>query len=357
MTDAVTPSLEPVISLQPTVTVVGYRAKEHEDLWDRFVRSSMNGTAFHLQQFLRYHPEDRFDFHSLLFFRGERLIAVLPGGLRQQDYMFESPLGASYGSFVTEDISTQTALDIVAAFEQYVCAQEIEEVYLTSAPVIYQPVLTQNLDFALLYRGYNYQRHYISHAIDLTKPGRPFERFQPTARKHIRRITKHHPEITIEESTPETLADLTKEFYPILLENKAKYNAKPTHTLDELLKLQMLLPDLMKLFIVQHKGDAIAGSLLFFANDRVALIFYHMLRYAFDEYKPIYLLMDRVTQWSKDHGYQFVDIGVSQDTNDENPMTPALSLINFKEKFDSRGVLRSTLYKRYDTSDRINTQG
>ena len=73
-----------------------------------------------------------------------------------------------------------------------------------------------------------------------------------------------------------------------------------------------------------------------------------MLRYSFDEYKPIYLLIDAVTRWAHDNHFSFVDIGVSQDTSDANPMTPALSLIRFKEKFDSRGVLRSTMWKRYE---------
>ena len=329
------------------IRVVDYDAREHSVQWDAFVLRSMNGTVFHSLQFLKYHPEGRFPFHHLLFFAGEHLVAVLPGGLRENGRVFESPLGASYGSFVTEDISAQTALDIVAAFENYIRERKIEEVYLTSAPVIYSPVLTQNLDFALLYRGYSYQRHYISHAIDLRHPGSPFDRFQSVARKHIRRVTRENPSLWIEESQPESLREMLKEFYPILLENKAKYKAKPTHTLEELFRLQDLVPDLMKLFLVRIGEEPIAGSLLFLANDRVALIFYHMLRYSFDRYKPIYLLMDKVTHWSKEEGYTFVDIGVSQDTSDENPMTPALSLINFKEKFDSRGVLRSTLHKSY----------
>ncbi len=342
MSDIIRSNLSPA-----AVSVVRFTPAEHETIWDEFIARSMNGTVFHSQQFLRYHPESRFEFHHLLFFAGNRLIAVVPGGLRDGGRVFDSPLGASYGSFVTEDISTQTALDIVAAFEQYIRAQGIEEVYLTSAPVIYQPLLTQNLDFALLYRGYAYQRHYISHAIDLRHPGVPFDRFQSVARKHIRRVTREYPSVWIDESQPESIREMLIEFYPILLENKAKYNARPTHTLEELLLLNDLLPEFMKLFLVRVGEEPIAGSLLFLANDRVALIFYHMLRYAFDDYKPIYLLMDRVTRWSKDEGYHFVDIGVSQDTSDENPMTPALSLINFKEKFDSRGVLRSTLHKRY----------
>jgi hypothetical protein len=327
------------------VRVVRYDPEKHEALWESFIEGSMNGTAFHRQQFLRYHPDGRFIFQHLLFFSGERLVALLPGGLRN-GRIFESPLGASYGSFVTEDISAQMALDVVRAFEDYVRSQGIEEVYLTAPPVIYQPVLTQNLDFALLYKGYAYQRHYISHVIDVHKPGAPFERFQSTARKHIRRVLKMN-EVWIEESRPETLRKMLHEFYPILIENKAKYNAKPTHNLEELLRIEELLPDFMKLFLVRVGEEPIAGSLVFLANERVALIFYHMLRYSFDHLKPIYLLMDRVTRWAQGAGYHFVDIGVSQDTSDENPMTPALSLIHFKEKFDSRGVLRSTLYKKY----------
>ena len=335
-------------NLTPTVVrAVRYEPAEHEAMWDEFIERSMNGTVFHSQQFLHYHPEGRFDLHHLLFFEGNRLIAVLPGGLREGGRVFESPLGASYGSFVTEDISTQTALDIVEAFEKYICSIGVEEVYLTSAPVIYQPLLTQNLDFALLYRGFAYQRHYISHAIDLRHPGVPFDRFQSVARKHIRRVTRENPTVWIDESQPESIREMLAEFYPILLENKAKYHVKPTHTLEELLLLNDLLPNFMKLFLVRVGEEPIGGSLLFLANDRVALIFYHMLRYAFDDYKPIYLLMDHVTRWAKEEGYHFVDIGVSQDTSDENPMTPALSLINFKEKFDSRGVLRSTLHKKY----------
>jgi len=336
----------PNLNESNAIRVEHYDPEKHEALWESFIDRSMNGTEFHRQKFMRYHPDGRFVFHHILFFSDERLVAVLPGGLRDGQ-IFESPLGASYGSFVTEDIRTQMALDIVTAFEKHIRDSGIKDVYLTAAPVVYQPVLTQTLDFALLYRGYAYQRHYISHVIDVQKPGDPFERFQSTARKHIRHVSRMK-DVWIEESRPDTLRSMLHEFYPILIENKAKYNAKPTHNLEELLRIQELLPDFMKLFLVRVGDEPIAGSLLFLANDRVALIFYHMLRYAFDNLKPIYLLMDKVTRWAKESGYHFVDIGVSQDTSDENPMTPALSLIHFKEKFDSRGVLRSTLHKHYD---------
>lgn len=308
----------------------------------------MNGTVFHEQQFLSYHTAGKFNFHHLLFLEKGNIVAVLPGGFTRDGAAYESPVGSSYGSFVVEDISADTALAIVRAFEEYIKMKGVREVYLTQAPVIYQPLITQNLEFALLYGGYAYQRHYISHAIDVSEDSPPYDRFQPKARNYIRRVLREQTDLRIEEVTKQEMERGLKEIYPILLENKAKYNAMPTHTLDELLKLNELLPDAMKLFLVRKADVPIAGSLLFLANTRVTLIFYHMLRYKYEELKPIYLLMDEITRWSQAHGYSFVDIGVSQDTDDENPMTPKLSLIRFKQKFDSRGLLRSTLWKRYD---------
>jgi hypothetical protein len=331
------------VALESQLRIVRYDPAVHAELWDRFVRRSMNGTEFHLQRFLAYHPEGKFNFDHLLFYEGERLVALLPGGVSADGQAYESPMGSSYGSFVVEDISADTALAIVEAFKLYLRDRGFKRVFLTGPPVIYQPILTQNLEFALLYKGFAYQRHYISHAIDITPQGKPFDRFQSSARKFIRWTYRHHPEVTVKEVAHADMESGLREFYPILLENKAKFNAKPTHTLDDLLKLHELLPDLMKLFLVYREGKAIAGALLFLANQRVALVFYQMLYYEYKELRPVYLLMDHVTSWAKDHGFSFVDIGVSQDTSDENPMTPALSLIQFKERFGSRGVLRSTL--------------
>ena len=347
MQDATIRLPEPPRTPEAAIRTVPYSEVEHRTLWDRFVRASMNGTVFHEQRFLAYHPAGRFNFHHLLFFQGERLVAVLPGRLREDGRMYESPAGSSYGSFVTEDISAQTALDVVAAFECYVEEQGIEEVYLTSAPVIYQPVLTQNLEFALLYRGYEYQRHYISHVVDLRKPGLLFDRFKPAARTYIRKVQRQEPDVVVEHVSRDSFKEGIEAFYPILLENKAKFGVKPTHSLEDLHALHELLPNLMELFVVRKSGEAIAGLLFFIANQRVALVFYQMLRYEYQHLRPIYLVMNEAAQWAKDNGFAFVDIGVSQDTNDENPMTPALSLIHFKEKFDSRGVLRSTLFKKY----------
>jgi hypothetical protein len=54
--------------------------------------------------------------------------------------------------------------------------------------------------------------------------------------------------------------------------------------------------------------------------------------------------MFEVMKYSTEKGYKYVDIGVSQDTKAENPMTPSMSLIEFKEKFDAKTIMRNTLH-------------
>jgi hypothetical protein len=58
--------------------------------------------------------------------------------------------------------------------------------------------------------------------------------------------------------------------------------------------------------------------------------------------KPLQRVMYEVVKYSTENGYQYVDIGVTQDTKAENPMTPSINLIDFKEKFDAKTIMRNT---------------
>jgi len=309
-----------------------------KDEWDSFVRCSNNGTMFHLQHFLAYHDQNKLPFHHLMFYKNRQLRAVLPGALDRLN-IYESPAGASYGSFVIGDIKFNETLEIIDSFEDYCWEEGIREVYLTSAPFIYQKELSHNLEYALLYRGFIYQRHYISHIIPLHETDDILKSFQKTTRNIIRRSLRENV-LVIEES------DAYEEFYPILVKNKRKHDAEPTHTLDELNHLQKLHGDFVRLFLVRYEGKAIGGVVTFHCNDDVLLCFYIAMLYEYQHLRPIYRAVYEVITRAKNDGYKFLDTGVSQDTRAENPMTPSLDLIFFKEKFNSRGILRSTFWKK-----------
>ncbi|HZV11773.1 MAG TPA: GNAT family N-acetyltransferase [Candidatus Kapabacteria bacterium] len=320
------------------IEVVLYEEK-YRAQWDAFVLGSNNGTMFHLQSFFDYHAPGKFHFHHLLFFREGRLIAVLPGGITSPG-VYESPVGASYGNFVLHELSFANCLELVDAFMGYCAANGISDVSLTAAPIIYQKKLSQDIDYALLWRGFHYDCHYISSVIDMREYDNDVLRnFDKTTRRTVRKIQREGA-LRIEHN--EDYAS----FYPILLKNKQKHNVKPTHSFEDLIRLNELLPGRLHLFNAYLDDTPIAGSLNFVANERTLLVFYNMLLYEYDEYRPIYLLMHQVVRWAREHGFDYVDIGVSQDTKAANPMTPSMSLIEFKERFDSRCILRSTLRKR-----------
>lgn len=308
---------------------------EWKDKWDRFVLESNNGTMFHLQKFFDYHTPGKFKFDHLMFIHKGEIRALLPGSIING--MFESPIGASYGSIVTKDIKFADTMEIVSTLLDYSKKNSIKEIMLTAAPMVYEKYQNQNLDFAMLWQGFNYKLHYISSAIKLDKERDIIERFSPTIRRNVKKTIKEFG-LRVE------INERYDEFYPILLENKARHNVKPTHTYDDLLKLKELLPDYLKLFMVYYQDKPIGGSLMFFPNKTVALCFYNMLLYDYEEYKPIQRVMYEVVKYCTENNYSYVDIGVSQDTKAENPMTPSMSLIEFKEKFDAKTIMRNTLY-------------
>ena len=82
---------------------------------------------------------------------------------------------------------------------------------------------------------------------------------------------------------------------------------------------------------------------MFFANKNVALCFYNMMLYEYADHKPMHRIMYDLANYCTEQGYSYIDIGVSQDTKAVNPMTPSMSLIEFKEQFDAKTIMRNTL--------------
>lgn len=320
--------------------VIKQYTPDNRDEWEQFVDMSNNGTMFHKQAFLDYHPQGRFDFLHLMIYKNSQLIGVLPGGTKDNGKAFWSPVGASYGSIVTKDIHFKVALEIVDAIMEYFKVNGFRDIYLIPPPLVYSINYSQHLEYAMLYRKFDFELHYISHAIDLKHGSDFFAYFDKTSRKAIHKIEREGL-VTIRES------DDYESFNNILIKNKAKYNVKPTHSLGDMLKLKELMPENLRLNLVYYENKPIAGSWLFLCNKKVVLCFYNMLYYEYEHLKPVYLINYETVRWAAENGYEWVDIGVSQDTSAEDPMTPSINLIDFKERFNARGILRSTYHYRF----------
>lgn len=318
------------------IIVETYRDELNEK-WDKFVEEANNGTIFHKIKFLSYHPEDRFNFHHLIFYKQDNLIALLPGTLNNET--FKSPAGASFGGIVMDDTSFRKADIIVNKFLEYCSNNGIKEAYLTLPPVVYSKKMNKNLEYVLLYNGFTYSTNMYTSVINLSKSNKNSMKIcHERSRNAIRKAIK--------SSVKVKLSDNYESFYSILLKNKKKFGVPVTHTLEELKKLNSLLPNSFKLFLTYRKGKLIGGSLIFICNERTLLAFYIALDYDYQKYRPINYLLYEIIKWGQENGFKHLDLGVNQEESTDNPMEVNRGLISFKASMGAQCFFRNQFYRR-----------
>ena len=302
--------------------------------WERFVAAAENGTIFHRQRFLSYHPADRFLSRHLFFRKRNRLLAVLPAVIREQNErrILISHAGASYGGFVVRPrLGIRECHQLVETFLQYAREQKFDRIMLTPPPIFYSASLSNAIDFCLIKNGFGYSKRELTSAVPLPKKGEDiFSSFKSEARTATRKAIKLG--VTIEES------DDFAVFYEILRQNlRMRHNVAPTHTLDELLFLKKLFPDEIRLFCALRNKKPIAGVVLFVCNPQVILAFYISHRDEFQRYRPVNLLFHHIMDWGRQRNFRYLDFGTFTLN-----MEPNWGLGKFKETFGARGLFRDT---------------
>ncbi|MFA5775943.1 MAG: GNAT family N-acetyltransferase [Patescibacteria group bacterium] len=302
--------------------------------WDSFVDESYNGTIFHKLGFLQYHPEERFTFTNLAFYEKEELIAVIPGGL--VNGVYKSPIGASYGGFVTKTYEYSVVEQIIDTFLNHIKCSNVKQIQITAPPYVYSLEEGEVIDFVLKYRGFDERHHLISNIKLLWNiKGELLDTFSSMHKRAVAKSYKLGVSVEINDDY--------ESFYNILLENKKKFNVLPTHTLDEIKKIKRLFPESLKLFMAYDKNKVpVAGILVFVCNKTTLLTFYIAHYYSRQELRAVNRLFYEISLWGIENGYHYLDLGISMDTSSTNVMEPSRSLIFFKEGIGSRGFKRTT---------------
>ena len=128
---------------------------------------------------------------------------------------------------------------------------------------------------------------------------------------------------------------------------KKNYKSKPTHSLDELKNIKKLFPQKCILIVSKLKNKIIGGTLMFFINKKVSLIFYNVVLDNFRKSQLSAYQLYNCMVFSKKHGYRLVDFGVSQNPESSDPLSPKISLIQFKEHFGAKGAMRTIYMKNF----------
>ncbi|HHS13804.1 MAG TPA: GNAT family N-acetyltransferase [bacterium] len=318
-----------------SLDVLNYQ-EHHSRVWDQFVDKSGNGTIFHTRRFLNYHPGGRFQDHSLIFQNGSTLLAVIPAALTEEEKCLHSHPGASYGGFVCRrNLSLQDAFHLTEALLDYGRTVKLKTIRMTLPPAIYHEQINNHAEFALIRRGFRYQKRELSSVVFLGGENFILDGFKPEARTATRRAVKTGVQIKITHNFDA--------FYSILQNNLAmRHQVTPTHTLEELKKLYRLFPRRIMQFESSIHDRIIAGVTLFICNRKVILAFYISHDTDYQRYRPVNLIFYEIMKWGREHGYRFLDFGIFTVNGNPN-----WGLAKFKESFGARGVFRDTLIYEY----------
>ncbi len=308
-----------------------------KNAWDEFVSESNNGTIFHSREFINYHPKTRFRDASLLFKKEQKYVALFPAAINQEG---ESQVLASHpgvsmaGPVFNDSISIKDVFGVIESLTEWTNANAISKTIITLPPQIYHSRPSNYLDFALLEAGFTYLKREVSSVIPLDFAEEDtLVIFSPESRRAVRKAEKSGVEVR--ES-----GDFST-FFAILQRNLGlRHNVQPTHSLDELIKLQNLFPEKIKLFGAFHNEQMIAGILIFVCNSKVALAFYISHLEEMQQYRAVNALFYEVVRWSIRSRFKFLDFGIFTVN-----MKPNWGLARFKESFGAQGVFRDTLVR------------
>lgn len=313
-----------------------YRYTEsNQSLWDDFVPSANNGTLFHLRSFLNYHPKSRFIDHSLLINKKGKLFSVFPAAeknINGKRYLVSHP-GSSVGSFVVpENLSIADALDLVKSLIVYSKEENFEGIRITLPPTLYQRRLSNYMDFSFISNSFKYLKRditsilFLENSLELTA-----DKFRSS---HKRSIKKAENKGVVIRRSEDFIS-----FYKILEKNlKIRHDVKPTHTVEEIIKIHNAFPEQCNLFAAFIGKRMVAGIINFIVNQDVVLAFYISHDEAYKEFRPVNLLFYTIFRWAIESNFKIYDFGTF--TVDGNPN---MGLGRFKENFGASGIFRDTI--------------
>ena len=234
--------------------------------WDEFVENaSVNGTFLHTRRFLSYLPAGRFSDASVMIYdEKNHLIAVCPACCINEDNkkIYFSHKGSTFGGLIVSAkyYTARYVMPLVEELEEYLRANDYDEVYLKNTADIYCQSGSALLEYAYFHHGYTEYKD-LNPFLDFGNYKEDIlSNFTQGKRTHVHKCEK-------EGLITRPIFDdaEVKEYYEILCENLSKYDLAPVHTAQELLDFKNnRLKDEVGFFGTFKDDVMVAGGMMFY---------------------------------------------------------------------------------------------
>lgn len=219
--------------------------------WNTFVSNAPNATFLFNRSFMEYHST-RFDDFSLMIFKGQKLVALLPAN-RVEDHIF-SHQGLTYGGLIVAmNTKVDDVLNILKEMLHYLESQSINFLQLKVLPSFYCKSPSEAIEYGLFLAKATLLKRESASTIDLKS------KYKYSAQK------KYGISIAAKKGLSIHKDSRLETFYnSILVPNlENTFEAKPVHSLQEMKSLMELFPKNIHLYTVFHESEMIAGAILF----------------------------------------------------------------------------------------------
>lgn len=292
------------------------------DEWNRFVAESKNGTFLFDRRYMDYHA-DRFDDHSLMFYYGGSLLAVLPAHLAGDTLC--SHKGLTYGGLLMSvKLTIAQTMELFREMNSYLRDTGVRHVFYKCIPWIYHRLSAEEDLYALYHvcRARMVARDFSTNIF--LSAGLRWERVR---RRGI--VRARQAGISVE------MSDDYSAFWRVLTDNLGtKYGLKPVHTLDEITLLHSRFPENILLYQAVRGGEVIGGVVLYLSG-RVVHAQYSSATPEGKRLGAMDLLYDQIMNIDF-RDYPYFDFGRSTENADGSGLNE--SLVFQKEGFGGRGL-------------------
>lgn len=298
-----------------------------EDLpaWNRYVGKARNSTFLFFREYMDYHS-DRFSDYSLMFYKNGRLYALLPAHIDGSTLC--SHFGLTYGGLIMDaDVTVVDTCELFDALNGYLRANGIRKVVYRPVPWIYHIHPSEEDLYAIFWK--------CNARLAVRNIGTTiFMQNSPKWRKdHIRRLRKARQGGVVVERDSDI-----REFWQVLEDNlRKKFDAKPVHSLSEILLLKERFPENIIQYNAYREGRII-GGLTVYLSQQVVHGQYSSTNDEGKEYGAMEAIYEQLMY--KDYpDLPYLDFGSSTEQNCSvvNP-----GLISHKEGYGGRGVCYDT---------------
>lgn len=307
-----------------------------EKEWDAFITNNKrNATFLHSRQFFKHNALNSVDDASLMFYKKNKLKAVLPATLYKKDeqLVFHSHSRSTYGGFIVDNAAgVEEAMEIVEATLGFAKQNNVNEIIVRNPFRIFQQVPTDETDYAMWYYGFVIKSRELECTVRLD--GNALQRYENGAKYNIKKAVK-----TVEVRETDNYARFWEMLTHNLLE---KHGSKPVHTLQQFQQLINLSgQDKVKLMGGFIEGKMVCGVLLFICAPMVLHAQYIASDSQYQDIRPLNAVINFIITWGTENKYSYFNLGTA---NEDAGRKINYGLFHFKEGFGGRGILRETMH-------------